>query len=48
MNPLAICYDDVARAHERIAGVAHHTPVLRSTTADDLLGEIFAGFCIGT
>ncbi len=38
MNTLAIAYDDVARAHERIAGVAHRTPVLRSRTADALTG----------
>ena len=38
MNTLAITYDDVARAHERIAGVAHRTPVLRSRTADALTG----------
>ncbi len=42
MNPLAICFDDVARAHERIAGVAHRTPVLTSKYADSLSGaELF-------
>ncbi|HEV2676639.1 MAG TPA: threo-3-hydroxy-L-aspartate ammonia-lyase [Aliidongia sp.] len=38
MNPLAISFDDVAAAHERIASVAHRTPVLTSTTADTLAG----------
>ena len=33
-SPLSISYDDVARAHERLAGIAHRTPVMRSTTAD--------------
>jgi len=33
-----VTYDDVAAAHERIKGVAHRTPVLRSTTADALIG----------
>jgi threonine dehydratase len=35
---LAISFDDVAGAHQRIAGVAHRTPVLRSRTADALTG----------
>ncbi|MDN0077770.1 threo-3-hydroxy-L-aspartate ammonia-lyase [Crenobacter sp. SG2303] len=35
---LAICYDDVAAAHQRIAGIAHRTPVLTSSTADDATG----------
>jgi threo-3-hydroxy-L-aspartate ammonia-lyase len=35
---LAIDYDDVARAHERLAGIAHRTPVMRSATADALTG----------
>lgn len=35
---LAISYDDVARAHERLAGIAHRTPVLRSSTADARTG----------
>ena len=34
MSRLAIDYDDVVAAHRRLAGIAHHTPVLRSTTAD--------------
>jgi threo-3-hydroxy-L-aspartate ammonia-lyase len=33
-----VTYDDVAAAHERIKGVAHRTPVLRSATADALIG----------
>jgi threonine dehydratase len=33
-----VTYDDVGAAHERIKGVAHRTPVLRSTTADALIG----------
>lgn len=35
---LAISYADVAGAAERIAGVAHRTPVLTSRTADTLTG----------
>src|SRR5579872_5008497 len=31
-------YEDVARAAERIAGVAHRTPVLASRTADERVG----------
>lgn len=38
MSNLAIDYDDVVAAHRRLAGVAHHTPVLRSTTADERSG----------
>jgi len=38
MTSLAICYDDIARAHERLAGIAHRTPVMRSTTADAQTG----------
>ena len=34
MTALAIAFDDIAAAAERIAGVAHRTPVLRSRTAD--------------
>ena len=34
MTSLAISYDDVVAAHERIRSVAHRTPVLTSTTAD--------------
>src|SRR5436853_3154598 len=33
-----VTYDDVAAANERINGVAHRTPVLRSATADALIG----------
>ena len=33
-----VAYDDVARAHERIRGVVHRTPVLRSATIDALTG----------
>jgi threonine dehydratase len=35
---MRVTYDDVAAAHERIKGVAHRTPVLRSATADALIG----------
>lgn len=38
MTNLAIDYDDVAAAHRRLAGIAHHTPVLRSTAADERSG----------
>ncbi len=38
MTSLAISYDDVVRAHERIAGVAHQTPVMRSATANAQTG----------
>jgi len=31
-------YDDVAAAAHRLKGMAHHTPVLRSSTADERLG----------
>ncbi len=35
-------YEDVAEAAHRLKGMAHHTPVLRSSTADALLGaELF-------
>lgn len=37
-TPLAISYDDVAAAHERIASVVHRTPVLTSATADQRTG----------
>jgi threo-3-hydroxy-L-aspartate ammonia-lyase len=37
-EPLAISFDDVAAAHQRLAGVAHRTPVLRSRTADARCG----------
>jgi threonine dehydratase len=35
---MEVTYDDVARAHERIRGVAHRTPVLSSATVDALTG----------
>lgn len=38
MNQLAISFEDVAHAHERISGVAHRTPVLSSTYANSLVG----------
>lgn len=38
MNELAISFDDVAHAHERISGVVHRTPVLTSTHANSLAG----------
>jgi threonine dehydratase len=38
MSSLAIDYDDVARAHERLAAVAHRTPVMRSATANEMSG----------
>ena len=42
MSQLAICFDDIVRAHERIAKVAHRTPVMTSSTADALTGaQIF-------
>ena len=34
MTDLAISYDDIVAAHERLAGVAHRTPALTSSTAD--------------
>ena len=36
--PLLPSYDDVAAAAQRLQGQAHRTPVLRSDTADKLLG----------
>src|SRR5512145_2417079 len=36
--PLAISFDDVAAAAERLAGVAHRTPVMTSRTADAMTG----------
>ena len=33
-----VSFDDVARAHERISGKAHRTPVLTSATVDALAG----------
>lgn len=38
MTSLAISYDDVVQAHVRLAGVAHRTPVMTSTTADSASG----------
>lgn len=38
MQRLAISYDDIAAAHERIAVAAHRTPVMTSRTADGLTG----------
>jgi threonine dehydratase len=38
MSELAISYDDVAQAHQRIGGAAHRTPTLTSATADALTG----------
>jgi threonine dehydratase len=37
-EPLAIVLDDVRAAAERIAGIAHRTPVLTSRTLDELVG----------
>ncbi len=37
MTPM-VTFDDVARAHERIRGHAHRTPVLTSATVDALTG----------
>ncbi|RYF08154.1 MAG: threo-3-hydroxy-L-aspartate ammonia-lyase [Comamonadaceae bacterium] len=37
-TPALPTYEDVADAAQRLKGVAHHTPVLRSTTADGQLG----------
>lgn len=34
MTSLAISFEDVARAHERIAGIAHRTPVMTSATVN--------------
>jgi threo-3-hydroxy-L-aspartate ammonia-lyase len=38
MNPLAISFADVAQAHERLAAIAHRTPVMRSATANAASG----------
>lgn len=38
MLPELPTFDDVARASERLAGQAHRTPVLTSTTADAIAG----------
>ncbi len=36
--PLPITYDDIAAARQRLAGVAHVTPVMRSRQADERTG----------
>lgn len=36
--PLAICFDDIDAAAQRLAGVAHLTPTLTSRTADERTG----------
>jgi threonine dehydratase len=42
ISPLAVSYQDVRAAGERLAGVAHKTPVLTSRQADELTGaQIF-------
>ena len=42
MSTLPITFEDVAAAHERLRGVAHRTPVLTSTTANERTGaQIF-------
>src|SRR5438045_8763257 len=33
-----VSYEDIAKAHERIKGVARRTPALTSSTADSLIG----------
>ncbi|MCW5612410.1 MAG: threo-3-hydroxy-L-aspartate ammonia-lyase [Rubrivivax sp.] len=38
MNALAIAWPDIAAAQQRLAGVAHRTPVLSSRTADERTG----------
>jgi threonine dehydratase len=38
ITQLAVTFDDVQRAAERLAGVAHKTPVLTSRQADELAG----------
>jgi threonine dehydratase len=38
MSELAISYEDIVHAHERLAGVAYRTPVLTSTTANEMTG----------
>ena len=38
MGELRVTYDDVAKAHERIKGVAHKTPVLTSSVTDARVG----------
>ncbi len=36
---LAIGFDDVQQAAQRLAGVAHRTPVMRSRSADERSGR---------
>jgi len=38
VSDLAISFDDVAAAHARIGALAHRTPVMTSTTADEYVG----------
>jgi len=38
LSDLAISFDDIAAAHDRIRAEAHRTPVLTSTTADGRVG----------
>jgi len=38
LSELAISFDDIAAAHDRIRAEAHRTPVLTSTTADGRVG----------
>jgi threonine dehydratase len=38
LSNLPITYEDIAAAHRRIAGVAHRTPTLTSTTANAWTG----------
>jgi threonine dehydratase len=38
VSDLAISYDDIVAAHDRIRAEAHRTPVMTSTTADGLVG----------
>ncbi|MEK8030689.1 threo-3-hydroxy-L-aspartate ammonia-lyase [Ideonella sp. DXS29W] len=35
---LSIAYEDVVQAHQRLDGIAHRTPVMRSRTADERCG----------
>lgn len=37
-GPLLVSYDDVARAHERVAPLARRTPVMTSATVDAMTG----------
>jgi threonine dehydratase len=45
MTSLAISYDDVARAGERLAGIVHRTPAMRSATADERTGATLVFKC---